>query len=76
MSTFIKALATPLSQKTGEHLPDMDINITLDDFKQYIKKTKENTSSSPSGLHYGHYIVCCEDDELAAVLLTIMLLPF
>ena len=76
LKAFIKALATPTSKKTGKPIPEMDITISLDEFKQYFKKTQESTSSSLSGLHYGHYIACCEDDDLATILLTFMTVPF
>ena len=35
---------------------------TLQDFRQFIKKTKEKTSSSPSGRHYGHYATLLKAD--------------
>ncbi len=38
------------------------ITITLAQWQQYWKVVKEETSSSESGLHFGHYIVGCESD--------------
>jgi hypothetical protein len=41
--------------------------ITKEDFQQFWKKTKERTSSSISGLHYGHYKAAATDDLLSEI---------
>jgi hypothetical protein len=41
--------------------------ITKEDFQQYWKKTKERTSSSISGLHYGHYKAASSNDTLSEI---------
>ena len=37
---------------------------TIHDFRMFIKKTKETTSSSPSGRHYGHYATLLKTDQI------------
>jgi hypothetical protein len=37
----------------------MSISITPTQWKQYWKIVNEETSSSESGIHFGHYIVGC-----------------
>jgi hypothetical protein len=41
--------------------------ITKEDFQAYWRKTKERTSSSISGLHYGHYKAAASDDFLSEI---------
>jgi hypothetical protein len=52
-----------------------EIIITPEDFKQFWKKVKEFTSSSMSGVHYGHYKAAIQDDlstEILAQQLTVI----
>jgi hypothetical protein len=51
------------------------IAITPDDFKLFWQKVNEFTSSSMSGVHYGHYKVAIQDElisELLALQLTVV----
>ena len=41
--------------------------ITKADFQGYWRKIKERTSSSISGLHYGHYKAAATDDPLSEI---------
>jgi hypothetical protein len=41
--------------------------ITKEDFQQYWKKTKERTSSTILGLHYGHYKAASSNDTLSEI---------
>jgi hypothetical protein len=41
--------------------------ITKEDFQVYWRKTKERTSSSISGLHYGHYKAAASNDYLSEI---------
>jgi hypothetical protein len=41
--------------------------ITKEDFQRYWKKPKERTSSSISGLHYGHYKAAAMNDTLSEI---------
>lgn len=45
-----------------------EIVVTPDNFRTYWKRMKENTSSSASGLHYGHYKAAVHSDMLSKVL--------
>jgi hypothetical protein len=45
---WIKALKRTVTEP-------IDTSTTIDDYMNYYKRMKENTASSPSGLHYGHY---------------------
>ena len=76
MKSFLAALKLPTSGITGGPIPDMPSTITLQQFKDIFNATKEQTASSPSGLHYGHYKASCESDQLAQVHLLFMVLPF
>ena len=44
--------------------PQMNMEITEDDFRKGIKEWKETTSTSPSNQHLGHYKVALQDLEL------------
>ena len=54
----------------------METDMTVGDSCKIFSKTKETTASSPSGIHYGHYIAACESPALAAVNTIFMVLPF
>ncbi len=41
------------------------ISITPEQWKAYWKMVNEETSSSESGLHFGHYIVGCKSEIIA-----------
>jgi hypothetical protein len=43
----------------------IDTNITKEDFQAYWKKAKECTSSSISGLHFGHYKAASHNSTLS-----------
>ena len=73
---FIKALKILISATTNKRVPILNTDITLDDFISVFKKTKESTTSSPSGIHYGHYINTYESEELAEVDLLFIVTPF
>lgn len=38
-----------------ENVEEFEFKTTFEEFKQFIKGSKEKTSTSPSGRHYGHY---------------------
>jgi hypothetical protein len=44
--------------------PPIDTHITNETFMDAMKHTRERTSSSPSGRHYGHYRTLLRDKEL------------
>ena len=76
MKSFIKALQIPISKHTRAPVPTMRTDMTVEDSCKIFSKTKESTASSPSGIHYGHYIAATENDDLAAVNHIFMLTPF
>jgi hypothetical protein len=41
--------------------------ITKEDYQRYWKKPRERTSSSISGLHYGHYKAAAQSDQLSEI---------
>ena len=41
--------------KRPSHVKEIEFSTTLDEFREFIKNSKEKTSTSPSGRHYGHY---------------------
>ncbi len=45
-----------------------EIIITADDFRRFWKRVNEFTSSSMSGVHYGHYKAAIKDDTLTEAL--------
>jgi hypothetical protein len=45
----------------------LSCEITKEDFQQYWRKPRERTSSSISGLHYGHYKAAATDDTLSKI---------
>ena len=57
---------------------ELNIQLHLADFKQLFKTIPENTGSSVSGLHYGHYRVLSkmEDDTIIGVLFEILNIAF
>ena len=73
---FIGNLKKAVSNKSHTTTPDLDPTITVEEFKKYLKKTRESTASSSSGLHYGHYIAGAESDFIITILLTFMQSPF
>jgi hypothetical protein len=61
---FLSAL-----QATAPLHPDNRISceITRQDFQQHWRRAKERTSSSLSGLHYGHYKAAAQSDYLSEI---------
>ena len=47
---------------------ESEIIITADDFKCFWKRVNEFTSSSMSGVHYGHYKAAIQDDTITGAL--------
>jgi hypothetical protein len=43
----------------------LDLSITRHDWRWQWKGRRESTSSSESGLHFGHYIAGCNSDYIA-----------
>ena len=47
---------------------ESEIVITSEDFKRFWRRVSEFTSSSMSGVHYGHYKAAIQNDTISAVL--------
>ena len=75
MTNFTAALKAPLSTKTGGSVPEMNNDITAENYVSTMNKTREATASSPFGIHYGHYKAACESEMLTAVHLIFMTVP-
>ena len=54
----------------------IETKISVEDFQSLMEHTKESTSSSPSGIHMGHYIACEMSESASQVCVGIMNLPF
>ena len=55
------ALLTKLSNKPN--MTNFDDHISFEDFKKALRKWNENTSTSPSGRHLGHYKCLLDTDH-------------
>ena len=66
----------PISGETHGTTPEVDVEITLEDYIDVFNKTKESTASSPSGIHYGHFKAVCESALLGKVNLFFMTVLF
>jgi hypothetical protein len=63
---YTKTFLTSLQFPSHPHMiPDISCEITKQDFQQYWRKAKERTSSSLSGLHFGHYKAAAHSDYLS-----------
>ena len=76
MESFIKALKIPTPKGGENEIPQMDDKMTMENYMELFNKTKESTSSPPSGLHYDHYKAATESDILSKVNLLFMVVPF
>ena len=55
------------TMKRSRQYDPLDVEITKEDFVQYWKRAKEGTSSSLSGLHFGHYKAASECSFMSEV---------
>ena len=53
-----------MSYQDPSNLPEFDCTITIAQLKEQFKSTKESTTSSPNGLHYGHWKTLLRDDNI------------
>ena len=53
-------------EKIGDKMTNGDamITITQDEFQYFRKRVKDQTSSSLSGIHHGHYKVAAHSDRI------------
>jgi hypothetical protein len=72
----IQLLRMVATNNTQHAHPGLDINISVEAFQSCYKAVKENTSSSPSGRHVGHYKAAAMNDHLSAIHAMMMTIPF
>ena len=74
-SPYVREFLKELKCKVTDEL---NVKLNLADFKQLFKTIPENTASSVSGLHYGHYRVLSkmDDDTIIGVLFDILNIAF
>ena len=61
--------------KRPEAIKMFNPEVTMEEVKGACKSMKEKTTSSPEGLHFGHFVVMGEDDFLCQVLAWIISAP-
>ena len=76
MGNFIEALKRPSSSIIGKQVQDFEYDINVETYRAIFAKAKETRASSPSGIHYGHYMAACQDDSLPEVNALFMRVPF
>jgi hypothetical protein len=59
---FLRILQWPQNVDASDRI---DTSFSVSDFQNYWKKAKEQTSSSISTLHFGHYKAVCKNDTLS-----------
>ena len=57
-------------------LQKLKAELSLAEYKRFWKKKKEETATSPFGLHIGHYKAATEKEEILNVHRIMLLLPF
>ena len=74
LKAFVTALQRSISTRTSQPIPEIDPEITEEQYKNLFNKTKEATASFPP-LHYGHFKAACESNELTKVNVTFRNIP-
>jgi len=67
-----RRLMKELADNILPNMPSSKTNITTTKYRSFYKKTSEKTSSSPSGLHMGHWKASATNDELSSILVGIL----
>ena len=69
---FLSNIKRPNNIKNDLILSEM----TTEEYISTFRKSNEYTTSSPSGVHYFHYMAASFDQELAAIMALKIYLPF
>jgi hypothetical protein len=72
----IQLLRTISSTSQTTPNPQVEVDISIEAFQSCYRAGKENTSSSPSGRHVGHYKAAFTCDALSALHVTMMTILF
>lgn len=72
LKEFINNLCYPNTIKTNL----IDTEMTTTEFIEEFRKTNENTTASPSGVHYFHYKAATYDEYLSSLLALRISIPF
>jgi len=67
-----KCFFQEISENIIQEMPTSLSDITTDKFRSFYSRTKESTSSSPSGLHIGHWKAAAQCDEISSILTSII----
>ena len=59
-----------------EILESVNGHITVEDYKKFWKRKRESTTTSPFGLHVGHYKVAASSKSLVDIQRSLMTIPF
>ena len=73
---IIRTYVSALKIDKNTAIEGLKTDITKEDFYEFWSKKRESTATSPMGLHVGHYKVSLENEDIAEVHRTMMLLPF
>ena len=77
LTNEIREMLISMKRKSG--LTNNDVitsEITGDEYQDFFKNTKESTSSSPSGIHIGHYKATIEIPDMCDSHAIMMTIPF
>ena len=70
---FVKGLKTPQKVKEGNQISNW---ISQKKWKSCWKTQKEDTSSGPSGLHFGHFKANSQDEDLCFIDSSLASIPY
>ena len=76
IKSFIKHYKSLSSTKQDKNIPEMNNTIDIETYVLALNKMYELTASSPSDIHYGHYIMTCEGKTLATVNILFIIILF
>ena len=72
MQAYLESLQYPMVNSENS----VDTKITIQDYKNFWRKKRETTVTSPYGLHIGHYKAILQEDDIVELHMELMTLPF